>query len=91
MDGQDVQDVFPAVDPAGRVRAVLVLLDRHEVEDFEGGLVGGEMPAPDGGLAEPGVERFYGVRGVHDLAELDGEVQKRFEVLAPLTHPWVAE
>lgn len=25
VDGQDVQDVFPAVDPAGRVRAVLVL------------------------------------------------------------------
>ena len=68
VDGQDVQDVFPAVDPAGRVRAVLVLLDRHEVEDLEGRLVGGEMPSPDRGFAEPGVERLYGICGVHDLA-----------------------
>ena len=58
MDAELVQNVFPAVDTAGRVMTVLTFLDRHQVQDFERCLVGREMASPDGGLPEPRVQRL---------------------------------
>lgn len=55
-DRQDVEDGLPAVDPSSRVRPVRSAFAGDEVEDLQGGLLGGEVSAPAHGLPEPGVE-----------------------------------
>ena len=81
MDGELVEDVFPAVDSSGRVGPVLAPFDRDQIEDFQRRLIGREMSAAHCGFPEPGVQRFDRVRGVHDLAKLGWELEERDEVL----------
>ena len=45
VDGQGVEYGFPAVGFCGEVGAVLVFGGGDEVEDFEGGLLVGEVPS----------------------------------------------
>jgi hypothetical protein len=50
--------------------SILALLDRDQVEDFERGLLVGEMAAVADGAAEARVQRLDRVGGVDDLAQL---------------------
>jgi len=56
VDGQDVEDLLPAVDSAGEVLAVLPAAGGDEVENFHRGLLGWEMSSVLDGPPEPGVE-----------------------------------
>src|SRR3954452_22594730 len=84
---QDVQDALPARDLSGGVGSVRSAVADGQVEDLQGGLLGGEVPAPAGGLAEAGVQGLDSVRGVDQLPDLDGEVEERHELgPGPLPH-----
>src|SRR4051794_39793899 len=52
-----------------------------EVEDLDQGLVGGEVPAVAGALAQLSVDVLDHARGVDDLADLRGEVEERDDQL----------
>src|SRR5688572_22078609 len=52
-----------------------------EVEQFEQGLVGGEVSAGLADLAEPVVDALDHVRGVDDLADLRWEREERDDLL----------
>ena len=67
VDGQDVQDLLPAVDPAGRVRAILPPFDRCQVEHFERGLLGREMTPMLYRFAESRVQRLDAVGIGYDI------------------------
>lgn len=62
--GESVQDGFPALNPPCGVAAIGLSFDGGQVEDFERGLLVGEMPTAPDGLPEPGVEAFDPVGGV---------------------------
>jgi len=61
VDGQGVQNGFPAVDSSSRVAPVLPAFDRCQVEHFERGLLGWEMTSPNRRLSEPGIQALDGV------------------------------
>ena len=52
VDGECVQDLFPAVDAADEIGPVGSLLGGDKVEHFECGLFVGEVPAMSYGAAE---------------------------------------
>ena len=68
VNGERVEDGLPAVHPADEILSVLPLLDGGEVEDFHGCSLGREVATVADRSPEPGVERFYGVGRVDDLA-----------------------
>ncbi|MXZ14262.1 MAG: alpha/beta fold hydrolase [Acidimicrobiales bacterium] len=84
VDGQGVEDGFPAVGAADQVGAVLASGGGDKVEDLEGGLFVGEVASMSHCSAEPGVEALDGVRGVDDPAQLGGELQERDELVPGL-------
>jgi hypothetical protein len=88
VDGECVQDGFPGVDPPARVGSVLPPFGGNQVQNFQRGLLVGEVASVADGLAEPGVQALNGVDGVHDRAELDGVVEEGHE-LAPGLLPGV--
>ncbi len=61
VNAERVQDVLPAVDPAGEVLAVRSPSGGDQVQDLEGRLFGREVPAVADRPPEPGVERLDGV------------------------------
>ena len=86
MDAECVQDLFPSGDLTGEVLPVRSSLDGNKIEDFHSGLLVREMPPMSHRFAELRVEAFYRVGGVHDLAQLDGELQQRHK-LVPRVFP----
>jgi hypothetical protein len=55
-ESEGIEGLLPAVDPADQVLTPVGLGSDHEVEDLEGGLLGREVSAAAGGLAEPRVQ-----------------------------------
>ena len=84
VDRERLECLFPArtTDPGGGPAVVLQVAD-GEVQDLEDGLLGRELPAVAGGLAEPGVHRLDQVGRVDDPADLLGEREERHELLPP--------
>ncbi len=81
MEGQSVQDLFPTVDLAGQVLPILLPGNRHEIEHFHRCLLGREMASMPDCQPKPGVERLNRIRRVHDLSELDRELEERNELV----------
>src|SRR5207244_7601443 len=88
-DVEGVQCRLPAVGPAGSALAGGVEAGDGQVQDLQGGLVGGEVPAGVDRTTEPGVETLDRVGGTHDLADLDVEGEERCELppgVGPQSH-----
>jgi hypothetical protein len=74
--------------PLGLVGSVLPPFGGNQVQNFQRGLLVGEVASVADGLAEPGVQALDGVGGVHDGAQLDGVVEEGHE-LSPGLFPGV--
>ena len=79
--GERVRDLFPGVDPAGRVLPVLPSFDRHEIQDLERSLLGREMTPPNSCFPETLIQTLNDIGAVGDFAELGRELEKRDEVI----------
>lgn len=86
VNGERVEYGFPAACCADEVLPVFPAFDRGEVEHLHRGLLGWEMPAVTDRPPKPRVQRFDRVRGVHNLSQLDWELEKRDE-LGPIGFP----
>jgi hypothetical protein len=70
VDGESVQDLFPAMHSPGRVGAVLPPVVRHQIQDFQGNLLTGEVGAVGHGPPEPGVHALYGACNRYEIRGL---------------------
>ena len=82
VDRERLERLFPprTADPGVRAAVILQVPDR-EVEDFERGLLGGEVAAVADHLPQPGVHRLDQVRRIDHPADLGREGQERSELL----------